>query len=162
MRLPDSSPVRFDPRRYGSVDDVKSERVRWAHDYWRGKRDGETLPLRTQIDPVEMPRLLPYLMLIEVIEGRMRYRLAGTQVVANAGFDFKGRFLDELQFAKRDFYLSCYGEILESGTPVFGLDHWLYPDGRGGVSEFAMLPLSGDGRTITHFLSVEDTAEHAG
>jgi hypothetical protein len=159
MRVPDSSPVRYDPRRYGSIDDVRSERIRWAHDYWSGKRGGDTLPSRTEIDPVEMPRLLPYLMLIEVIDGRIRYRLAGTQVVANAGFDFTGRFLDELKFPNRDFYLTCYGEIRDNGAPIFGLDHWTYPDGRSGVSEFAMLPLSGDGKTVTHFLTIEDTAE---
>lgn len=159
MRAPNIPTMRYDPRRHASLDAVKSERVRWAYDYWLGKREGGALPLRARIDPIEMPRLLPYLMLIEVIDGRLRYRLTGTQVVANAGFDFKGRFLDELDFANRDFYLACYHEILESRRPIFAIDHWVYPDGRAGVSEFVMLPLSGDGDTVTHFLSVEDNAE---
>ena len=161
MRVSDGLTMRYDPRRYASIDDVKSRRIRWAYDYWHGKREGEALPLRAKIDPVEMPRLLPHLMLIEVIDDRLRYRLAGTQVVANAGFDFKGRFLDELKFANRDFYLACYGDIRATAAPIFGIDHWVYPDGRSGVSEFAMLPLSSDGKTVTHFLTVEDKAERA-
>jgi hypothetical protein len=149
--------MRYDPRLFTSPGQVKSHRIRWARDYWQGKRTSGRLPLRTQIDPIEMPRLLPYLMLIEVIDGRMRYRLVGTHVVAAAGYDFTGRYLDELEFANRDFYLDCYGAMLRTRTPTFGTDNWLYPDGRNGVSEFAMLPLSRDGESVSHFLSVEDT-----
>jgi hypothetical protein len=151
--------TRYDPRRHSSGDEVTSERVRTARDYWQSKRVGGSLPLRAQIDPLDVPRLLPYLMLIEVVEGRLRYRLAGTQVVANAGFDFTGRHLDELQFANRDFYLGCYGEILKTRTPLFGIDRWVYPDGRNGVAEYGMLPLSSDGQSVSHFLTVEDNVE---
>ena len=159
MRASDSPRTRYDPRRYSSGDEVTSARVRTARDYWQSKRSGGSLPLRAQIDPLDVPRLLPYLMLIEVVEGRLRYRLAGTQVVANAGFDFTGRYLDELQFANRDFYLGCYGEILKARTPLFGIDHWVYPDGRNGVSEYGMLPLSSDGQSVSHFLTVEENVE---
>jgi hypothetical protein len=159
MRAPDGPSTRYDPRRYASADAVKSERIRSTHDYWQSKRNDGGLPLRAWIDPLDIPRLLPYLMLIEVIEGHLRYRLAGTQVVANAGFDFTGRYLDELQFANRDFYLGCYRDILETRMPVFGIDHWVYPNGRNGVSEFAMLPLSSDGQAVSHFLTAEDNVE---
>jgi hypothetical protein len=161
VRSPGSLMVRFDPRLYTSPDEVKSQRIRWARDYWQSKRTDGQLPLRSQIDPIEMPRLLPYLMLIEVIDGRIRYRLVGTQVVANAGYDFTGRHLDELKFANRDFYLGCYGAMLRTCTPTFGMDNWVYPDGRSGIAEFAMLPLSIDGQSVSHFLTVEDSDEVA-
>jgi hypothetical protein len=159
IRARDGLMTRYDPRVYTSADEMKSRRILWALDYWQGKRANGSLPLRSQIDPIEMPRLLPYLMLIEVIAGRLRYRLVGTQVAAGAGYDFTGRHLDELQFANRDFYLGCYGAMLRTHTPTFGMDNWVYPDGRNGIAEFGMLPLSRDGQSVSHFLTVEDKDE---
>ncbi len=155
----DGLTLRFDPRRYASAEEVKSDRLRSARQYWQSKKAEQALPLRTAIDPLEIPRLLPHLMLIEVAGGRIRYRLVGTQVAMNAGYDFTGRHLDELEFANRDFYLACYGDIMQTRAPLFGTDYWVYPDGRNGVSEFAMLPLSSDGETVSHFLTVEDSVE---
>ncbi|MEQ8332152.1 PAS domain-containing protein [Nisaea sp.] len=44
--------------------------------YWRGKRSGDRLPARRDIDPVDIPDLLPHIGLIDVIgEGTdFRYR----------------------------------------------------------------------------------------
>src|SRR5690348_17873717 len=53
--------------------------------YWRGKLRGRAMPRRADIDPAEIPRLLPHLQLVERIDGRYRYRLAGTAIVAAYG-----------------------------------------------------------------------------
>ncbi|MDQ7247786.1 PAS domain-containing protein [Dongia sedimenti] len=153
--------MRFDPKRYASADEVQSGRVRRIFDYWCGKASGGRIPLRASIDPTELVDLLPCLMIVEVIEGRFRYRLVGTEVAANAGGDFTGCFLDAQNFANRDFYLACYREVLKGAAPVFGLDHWAYSDGRSGVAEFAMLPLSVDGTAVAQILTMEDTKEVA-
>ncbi len=34
-----------------------------------------------------------------------------------------------------------------------------HPDGRNGIAEFGMLPLSQDGQSVSHFLTVEDTCD---
>ncbi|NJM91687.1 MAG: PAS domain-containing protein, partial [Rhodospirillaceae bacterium] len=45
---------------------ITSPRVAALHRYWQSKcRDG-SLPLRAAIDPTEIPRLLPYLVLAEI------------------------------------------------------------------------------------------------
>jgi hypothetical protein len=147
--------MRFDPQRYAASSNVRSRRVLWLYEYWRGKAAGG-LPARTAIDPVEMKPVLAKLMLIEVAEGRFRYRLVGTEVVADAGYDFTGRFLDDQDFANRDFYLGCYRDIAQNRMPVFGLDHWAYPDGRHGIAEFGMMPL-GSGGAVSQILTIEDS-----
>ncbi len=56
-----------------------------AIDYWRRIRPADLLPGRTHFDPVEVPRLLPYLGLLDVVrEPRTRFkgRMAGTKVTA--------------------------------------------------------------------------------
>jgi hypothetical protein len=151
--------MRFDPKRYASPDDVQSARVRRLFDYWRGKATGGQIPRRAAIDPIELADVLSCLIIVEVVGDRFRYRLVGTEVAANAGGDFTGAFLDAQEFANRDFYLACYRDVWAGAAPVFGLDHWAYPDGRRGVAEFAMLPLAFEGNTVAQILTIEDTKE---
>ena len=37
-------------------------------EYWRGKCDGRAMPARADIDPLEIPRLLPYVYLVDVLD----------------------------------------------------------------------------------------------
>jgi len=57
---------------------------RQMYDYWRGKRAARRMPSRRDIDPVDIPRLLPNILISEIVAGpagvRYRYRLAGTTV----------------------------------------------------------------------------------
>jgi hypothetical protein len=154
--------MRFDPKRYASAAESRSARVRLVHDYWRGKAAmSGAVPLRSSIDPIELIGVLPCLIIVEIVDGRFRYRLVGTEVTANAGGDFTGQFLDEQNFANRDFYLACYRDVADTAEPVFGQDHWAYSDGRNGVAEFGMMPLSLDGSRVHQILTVEDTMELA-
>jgi hypothetical protein len=154
--------MRFDPRRYTSAEEARSARVHHLHAYWRGKAAATgCIPLRSAVDPIELIGVLSCLIIVEIVAGRFRYRLVGTEVAANAGGDFTGRYLDEQGFANRDFYLACYRDVEATAKPVFGLDHWAYPDGRSGVAEFAMLPLSFDGTRVAQILAIEDTMERA-
>jgi hypothetical protein len=154
--------MRFDPKRYSSVDEVESARVRRIFDYWRSKSVGGQIPRRASIDPTELPDVLSCLLIVEVVGDRFRYRLVGTEVAANAGVDFTGQFLDAQNFANRDFYLACYRDVQMNGVPIFAWDHWAYSDGRSGVAEFAMLPLALEGNSVGQILTIEDTKEGAG
>jgi hypothetical protein len=153
--------MRFDPKRYASANEVESVRVRHAFEYWRGKMADGQIPRRAAIDPTELIDVLSCLMIVEVVGDRFRYRLVGTDVAANAGGDFTGHFLDDQNFANRDFYLACYRDVRARAEPAFGLDHWAYSNGRSGVAEFAMLPLAFEGNTVAQILTVEDTKEFA-
>jgi hypothetical protein len=151
--------MRFDPKRYASADEVESERVRRIFAYWRDKAAGGQIPRRASIDPTELADVLSCLIIVEVIGNRFRYRLVGTEVAANAGGDFTGCFLDEQNFANRDFYLACYRDVQTKAEPIFAWDHWAYSDGRSGVAEFAMLPLAFEGNTVAQILTIEDTKD---
>ena len=151
--------MRFDPQRYASPGEVQSARVRRIFDYWRSKAIGGQVPRRAAIDPIELGDVLSCLLIVEIVNDRFRYRLVGTEVAANAGGDFTGAFLDEQDFANRDFYLACYRDVRARGEPIFGLDHWAYSDGRSGVAEFGMMPLALEGNTVAQVLTIEDTKE---
>jgi hypothetical protein len=151
--------MRFDPKRYASPGEVQSARVRRILEYWRSKAIGGQVPRRAAIDPVELGDVLSCLLIVEIVNDRFRYRLVGTEVAANAGGDFTGAFLDEQDFANRDFYLACYRDVRARAEPIFGLDHWAYSDGRSGVAEFGMMPLAFEGNTVAQVLTIEDTKE---
>ena len=60
--------------------------------YWDGKRGGRRMPSRAAIDPVELRRLVPNTMLIDVVEPGDRYRI---RLVGGAISDFFGTNMAE-------------------------------------------------------------------
>jgi len=92
-------------------------------EYWSERRNGRRMPSRADIDPAELGKLLPNLMLIEATDGatrRYRYRLVGTRVVQATGEDRTGRHFDEVEFFHRfPDVLAQYGQIIETASPQF-------------------------------------------
>ncbi len=85
--------------------------------YWQGKRGGRALPLRQDIDPLELRQHLGSLNIIECLPGLedFRYRLIGTRIVAAYGRDSTGKTVREL-YAVDDpeyckFLLETYREV---------------------------------------------------
>ncbi len=58
-------------------------RLHSLHAYWTEIRGQRRFPARADLDPIDIPDLLPYLSLVDVRTGadRFVYRLAGTMVV---------------------------------------------------------------------------------
>ena len=72
-------------------------RLEEAYNYWLGKAAGRAKPSRADIDPIEIPKLLPDVMLVERLDnGRYRYRLIGTENARAHGVNATGRYLDEV------------------------------------------------------------------
>ncbi len=66
--------------------------------YWLARRGTRPMPPRRDIDPVDIPTLLPHLQLVERLppDGRYRYRLAGSAIVEAYGRELTGKYLDEI------------------------------------------------------------------
>lgn len=73
------------PETSGTV--ITNGRLRELLEYWRSKRGSRLMPARADIDPIEIPTLLPIIGLVDVLDGgaRFRFRLLGTEVVDAAG-----------------------------------------------------------------------------
>lgn len=69
--------------------------------YWQAKRAGRALPLRKDIDPLELRPHLGSLVIIECLPGLadFRYRLIGTNIVDAYGRDSTGKTVCELYAA---------------------------------------------------------------
>ena len=100
-------------------------RFRRLADYLSGKAAPGKLPGRQHVEPTEIPDLLPWVMLIDVIaqtegEPRYRIRLVGTETVKIQGSDGTGKYVEEvLNTPEVAAILRGYGEIVRSRQPGY-------------------------------------------
>src|ERR1051325_4546970 len=103
-------------------DHIDDPLLRQLYDYWQSKRSGRAMPRRADIDPAEIPKLLPHMMITEILEGgqRYRYRLSGTAVSEAFGRELTGRYVDEVMTgAYRDFIEGLYRTIYKDPPCIF-------------------------------------------
>lgn len=67
--------------------EITSPKLAELFAYWRSKTNGRFAPPRCHIDPVEIPRLLPFVWLADVVDGGtdFRFRLGGDKLVQFIG-----------------------------------------------------------------------------
>lgn len=98
--------------------------------YWSLKRAGRRIPSRADIDPVDIPRLLPHIGLVDVEDRprRYRYRLVGSFIAAMWGSNFQGGYLDTAcHVAYRSFLHDLYTSVADSRHPT--LSETVFDDG---------------------------------
>ncbi|NIA69832.1 PAS domain-containing protein [Pelagibius litoralis] len=126
------------------------------YQYWLARCDGRRAPARADIDPIDIPKLLPYVTLTEVLGdgARFRYRLAGTKVEERFGCSLTNCFVEDLmQGAYLTYVQDLYKKLLASFAPLysessFGLDRT--PTFR---AKRLMLPLSDNQQSANMVLS---------
>jgi hypothetical protein len=146
--------------RYRGIEEVPSTRARRMHQYWLDKKGERAMPARSDIDPSEIKDLLPNVILsrLEYEPFRVLYKLIGTRAVENAGIDYSGRYLDEIDFVSEfgtDWH-AIYRAIATDKVPVFGLCQIKFTDGVMKPYVCAMFPLSSDGARVDQVLAIED------
>jgi hypothetical protein len=120
--------------------------------YWEEKRRGRPMPSRADIDPLELRRFLPGIILIDVVDDARRYvyRLVGTREVAMRGKDPTGQSMVEGFFAPNlESALAIPDKVVATRAPLFLHRDFTAPDGRLGFEDLIMLPLSEDGERVT-------------
>lgn len=127
--------------------------------WWLGKRATSDVPDRSAVDPAELKKLLPNILIAEAMHKpfRVRYRLVGTRVNETAGFSIQGRYLDELLSAEPDQpWMDHYRSVYVNRRPLLGATS--VPTSSGGyfTYEFGIFPLRNGGDTIEQFIAVED------
>ncbi len=134
-------------------------RVRQIHDYWLSIHPGKGLPAREDLDPVDVPSLLPNLWLANVEHNplRFRYRLIGSEIVHVLGDDLTGRYFDECfdNFVGSRPYATLV-EMCMTGRPAWrrGAAVLTRKDYRVREMERIFLPFATDGVTVDLFLAL--------
>jgi hypothetical protein len=131
------------------------ERVRAIYRYWDSKRNGRRMPSRADLDPLEIPRFLPDICLVDVVPDARKYlyRLIGTNEAAMRGRDPTGLPVGEGYFgtSAQSVFLN-YDGVAESRAPRIDRDPSITSDDRFIQHESIFLPLSDDGETVNMIL----------
>lgn len=135
---------------------------RRAFEYWLAKRRGGRLPDRADLDPVEIPRLLPFVSLIQALPdepGDFLYRLVGTAMVQMAGRDMTGKRVSDVPHpSMREMARRTFARCLDGGGEP--LHHIIRaPWFESELYERVLLPLrhGGDGPAMV-LLAVSERA----
>lgn len=151
-----NSRTDFDP------DELRSKRLRRFYSYWSGRCGGREMPARRDIDPIDIPWMLGYVTLHDVLpDGGFRFRIDASHTAAMFGFDMTGRTLAEYPVPEvREMIRSSLVAVIETRQPQrkdldYGtaFRHWRY--------ERLILPLSDDGERIDILMSAIDVAPTA-
>jgi len=131
--------------------------------YWRSKRRRRALPARCDIDPAEIPGLMPYVMMLDLCEGRLRYRLVSKEIEHAYGIRLLRQLLEDVLTGDRlRIALATYGLVLQEKRPVASRSTMLTADGRELLVTRLVLPLSGNAQDVDSLLvgvALPDLAE---
>jgi hypothetical protein len=122
------------------------------HAYWQSlsqRRGG--VPFRSDLDPADIPSLLPHLFIVERIKstGRYHFRLSGTGIRDIMGIENTNHFLDELLHGEDLNAVSAmFEQVMEQGVCIRSVEGITYSDRSYLRVEILRLPLlSGDGES---------------
>jgi len=119
--------------------------------YWDRKRGERVMPARSDIDPNEMRRHLPGIMLVEVKRDPLDfvYRLVGTREVAARGNDPTGKRVADSWFGSNaQDVVANYERVVASRSFLYDFDKFVRPGGRRVQDESLFLPLATDGEEV--------------
>lgn len=127
--------------------------------YWRAKRGDRDLPLRSDVDPLELKPYLGSLNLIDCLPelADFRYRLIGTNIVAAYGRDSTGKTVRDLYAVAEPeycaFLLDVYRAVATRRT-IARLTATLRPVHRDyRLADSLLLPLAGPDGPVSCILN---------
>ena len=143
-----------------TAEECTSEKVLRLHSYWQELRGDRSMPARRDIDATSIWTLLPNIHLSEWHENpdRVRYRVAGTELVASIGREISGHWLTDFHTDPKDVAetIMLYRQVIERRGPIIG--RTLGSMQRLGIDSFEWIicPLSDDDDAVTHFIGLEN------
>ena len=97
--------------------------LRGLYEYWDDKRGARAMPARGDLDPADLKRMLPHLILIDVVADPRRYiyRLVGTREVELRGSDPTGKRIhgEAMSGAHSRYIRSIAEETMSRRAPIF-------------------------------------------
>lgn len=88
--------------------------------YWRGLKNGKPVPHLSDVDALNMAPCLGYLMMLDIGETELRYRVYGTKIAEASGFDLTGRTVSTITSHSfmPTFFNACYRAVQDKRIPL--------------------------------------------
>ncbi|HAM48381.1 MAG TPA: hypothetical protein DIT40_08705 [Alphaproteobacteria bacterium] len=120
-------------------------------EYWLNKRADRNFPRRSEINPAEFPKLLPWINMYDVLDGGrdFRVRICGTALTEVIGFEVGGKLVSEIDPPIARRIKLTLQAVLEMRAPIRATtSRSALPGQDFQGSEVCALPLSSDGTDI--------------
>jgi hypothetical protein len=131
--------------------EVRGRVIELGEDYWRSLARTGKPPSRSDIDPLDIPNLMPQVILLDVQHEPwdFRFRLIGTNVVYHLSQDWTGQWMTQIPHMAPPsrIFTSCV-VVASSGTPQRSEPPYVGPHQDFVTAEDTILPLSRDGDVI--------------
>lgn len=138
------------------ADEIDQEKLQFLLAYWSGLASNASIPLTSQIDPIEMRPSLGYAMLLEVVGGGrdFRYRVFGTEIAAVSEFDMTGHLLSEHPASAYivEFALAVYRAAIVRRSAAL-TEHWPSRTRHTASWQRLILPLANSSGEVIRFLA---------
>jgi hypothetical protein len=130
--------------------------LREIYGYWDAKRGGRMMPRRSDIDPSEIPKLLPRILIVQALgDGRFRYRLAGTAIVEAFGVEITGTLVGDIAHGEyRAQLLTIYETAFAARRPLLAYSRYYGVQRIPRSAVRLLMPLSPDDRVMDQVLSL--------
>jgi hypothetical protein len=133
--------------------------------YWNRVRGGRLAPRWPDIDPGEIKRLLPNVIVSEVLTDPfdIRYRIVGSEIVAKYGYDFTWKSLRSIMNTNAESYwwLEFYQVTVEYKQSCYGRYRIDFSKGTRYVDGVTLI-LSSDGKNVDRLIELEDWSQARG
>jgi hypothetical protein len=125
--------------------------------YWATKCEGRAMPRRADINPREIPSLLPDIFLMEIHHPlRFCFRLVGSMICKRWNENTTGKWLDELDFGVgKAMVMEQYATVARTGAPRCDIKEFVGHNGRYLHYRRLLLPLSEDGTKPNMLLGLQ-------
>jgi len=144
---------------YEFTDEPGAPLLKELFAYWDRKRGSRRAPRRADIDPTEIPAHLPFIHLVDVLDGGadFRFRVVGTAITAGMGRDSTGKRFSEVYGDDPrvlDSIIARFTVVVQEKRPTFTVGKiWWSPLNKKRRYAGVALPLSEDDETVNMILS---------
>jgi hypothetical protein len=130
-----------------------------ARAYWERLRRGRTMPARGDINPVEVPKPLSCVLLVDVLAQPLdfRFRLVGGDVEAISFRNYRGvRFSEIVHMRPGSEIFGAYRQVVETRRPLWAEVSYVGFDSGIRRIRHILMPLSEDDDRVDTVLGVVD------
>jgi hypothetical protein len=142
--------VTWDP----TLEDLDIEELRFLLRYWRDLRGDAEMPHLSKVDALDLRPCLGYLMILDIGEEELTYRVYGSKIARASGFDMTGKTVSSITSHSfiPTFFNACYRAARRRRIPIL-TRHQTPPE----ISVYSwtrlILPLADDHGVIVRFLA---------
>ncbi|MCZ6605137.1 MAG: PAS domain-containing protein [Alphaproteobacteria bacterium] len=134
---------------------IGADELRELYQYWVALRGTRRMPFRHDVDPADIADCLPFVGLLEVERGPMRFRYSfvGAAITNAARQELTGHYLDEVglgELGRRD--MTMMSDVAETGIAAHRAGVFERPRGWLMRQECIAMPLTRDGREVDMIL----------